>query len=1151
MKNLKLLSCTILLFALNNFLSAQNEAASTANIWEEEIVLPTYLTGEEGKNPRFYFGRAYQGAQGRVYPYPIREVLTDIRVDKTYTALNLENEFVKASILPEIGGKLFTGLDKTNGYDFIYKQSAIKPVLIGMLGAWISGGIEWNVFHHHRATSFTPVDYIIEDHPDGSVTAWVGEIELRHRMKWRVGITVHPGKSYFETTMVAYNRSPFIHSMLYFTNAGVHSNKDYQVIFPPSTEWVTQHAKREYAGWPIAHETYNGVDFTELGKQLGTDGTDISLWKNNFKQISFFAYNYEDDWMVGYDHGKQAGTAIIGDNHTVPGKKFWTTGSGDRGKVWDQILTDGDGPELELMAGGYSDNEPDYAWIQPGETKRITQYFYPVRHMMGDVKNANKEAAVNLEIEKGNKARIAFNSTSRRKNAIVRLQRGTDLLFEETIDIDPNSPYNKKLTLPAHARPDDVIVSLHSAEGLELISYSPKKTSPGAFPAYTYEGDLEKGTRTPKPKEAETPKPPSEIETNEMLYLTGMRLEQFYNPSVDPMPYYEEALRRDPGDQRVNTAVGILMLKKGMFDKAKDHLTRAVKRTNWNYTHARTTEAFYYLGLALQAKGQYKEAYDALYYATWDKSFKAPAFFAMAQIACLQRNYQVALDHLEESLANEKDHLKARNLKTTILRKMGDPKGALRVAGQTMSEDLLDFWSRNEFQLALRELGTDIKAQKCLNTLEGLMRDEINSYLELAVDYGNCGLWDEAIQILQRLIGKNLENVSTYPLLYYYTAFGYEQKGDQDNAAKYYKLASEMPSDYGFPYQLEMIQVLNSAMAHNPKDAMAPYYLGNLLYDFQPEEATRLWEKSRDLGTDNPTVYRNLGLAYDKKGGHVAQSMQYYEKAVAMNPSDSRVIYELEDVYKTAQEPLQKRLELLQKYHDTIVKSGYLPPLEREVEIYVSMGQYEKALAMMQPYHFKRWEGGSNVYTSYVDANLLQGVAYRDTQQFDKALANFKAAGEFPLRMEAAKPWTDSRIGEVLCYTASLYETMGESKKAKQAYAEVLKERLSKGWDIPHYYRGYALKKLGQTAEAKSIFEGLAETGQRRLEAIESTTGMDFFAKFGDRMTKETRKATAHYLIGLGKLGLDQTEEARAEFEKAAALDINHVWSRAKLAELK
>ena len=341
MKRLLVFYCLFSWIFIPGSLYGQGEDERGARIWEEDITLPTYLIDEPGKNPRFFYGRAYQLAQGRVYPYPIMEVLTDEKVNKRYRALYLENDFIQVSLLPEIGGRVFTGLDKTNDYNFIYKQSSIKPLLIGMLGAWIAGGIEWNVFHHHRATSFMPVDYIIEENPDGSVTAWVGEIEIRHRMKWRVGVTVHPGKSYLETTMYAYNRSPFIHSILYFSNAGVHANEDYQVIFPPSTEWVVQHAKEEYAGWPIAHETYERVDFTAHGKELGTDGTDISLWKNNYQQISYFAYNYEDDWMVGYDHGKVAGTCIVGDHHTVPGKKFWTTGSGERGKVWDQILSDG------------------------------------------------------------------------------------------------------------------------------------------------------------------------------------------------------------------------------------------------------------------------------------------------------------------------------------------------------------------------------------------------------------------------------------------------------------------------------------------------------------------------------------------------------------------------------------------------------------------------------------------------------------------------------------------------------------------------------------------------------------------------------------------------------------------------------------------
>ena len=147
---------------------AQQEPDSAARIWEEELTLPTYLVGDKGKNPRFYFGRAYQGAQGRVYPYPMQERLTQERADRTYRAVSLENEYIRTSILPEIGGRIFTALDKTNDYDFIYRQTVIKPALIGMLGAWISGGIEWNVFHHHRASSFMPVDYALAENPEGS-----------------------------------------------------------------------------------------------------------------------------------------------------------------------------------------------------------------------------------------------------------------------------------------------------------------------------------------------------------------------------------------------------------------------------------------------------------------------------------------------------------------------------------------------------------------------------------------------------------------------------------------------------------------------------------------------------------------------------------------------------------------------------------------------------------------------------------------------------------------------------------------------------------------------------------------------------------------------------------------------------------------------
>ena len=158
----------------------------------------------------------------------------------------LENEYIRIGILPEIGGRIFEGVDKTNNYNFIYRQHVIKPALIGLIGAWISGGVEWNIPHHHRASTFIPVQYRVEENADGSKTVWVGELEVRQRMRWAVGYTLRPGKAYLEASVRILNRTPVVNTMLCFANVAVHANDNYQVIFPPSTQYGTCHGKREF-----------------------------------------------------------------------------------------------------------------------------------------------------------------------------------------------------------------------------------------------------------------------------------------------------------------------------------------------------------------------------------------------------------------------------------------------------------------------------------------------------------------------------------------------------------------------------------------------------------------------------------------------------------------------------------------------------------------------------------------------------------------------------------------------------------------------------------------------------------------------------------------------------------------------------------------
>jgi hypothetical protein len=306
---------------------------------EEAVTLPTYPPGPYDKTPVFYTGRVYQGAQGRVYPYPLQDTLHDEKVEKTYTSLRLENEYLAMSVLPEIGGRLFSLTDRDSGFEVFYRQSVVKPALIGMLGAWTSGGVEWNFPHHHRATTFMPVDYTTAKNADGGKTVWIGETELRHRMKWSIGLTMRPGRSCLEADCRFMNRQPLIESMLYWANVSVHCGTNYQVIFPPSCRIGVDHHKDYFMPFPMGRPC-TAVD----------EIADLSWW-NNFTtdHRSIFAVDPDNDFLAGYDHGIGMGTAHVANRHVVCGKKFFLWGNNPGGFVWDKVLTDTDGPYLELM----------------------------------------------------------------------------------------------------------------------------------------------------------------------------------------------------------------------------------------------------------------------------------------------------------------------------------------------------------------------------------------------------------------------------------------------------------------------------------------------------------------------------------------------------------------------------------------------------------------------------------------------------------------------------------------------------------------------------------------------------------------------------------------------------------------------------------
>lgn len=1100
--------------------STISAAHSSVRIWEEPLLIPTYKVGPPDPNPMFYTRESYQGAQKRIYPYPLLDNLTHIREEKTYKALYLENEYVKLSVLPEIGGRLFSAVDKTNNYDFFYHQHVIKPALIGMLGAWISGGIEWCAFHHHRNTTFMPVDYTLAENPDGSKTVWVGETERRHRMKWLIGITLYPGKSYIEATVKFFNRTPLPHSILYWANVAVHVNNDYQVIFPPSVQVATYHSKIDFTHWPISKGRYRGFNY---------DGVDISWWKNSPVSNSFFAWNLQEDFMGGYDHGKQAGVVHVGNHHIVCGAKLWEWGTGPFGSMWDSVLTDEDGPYAELMVGAFSDNQPDYSWIKPYEVKTFKQHWYPVREI-GGFKNANLNGAVNLELQPNNMVVLGFHTTSIHSNARAILRAEDKILVEETINIAPEKPFKRELAVPAGIKETDLRASLVSADGRELVSYQPVGREPLS--------------KLPMPVKA--PPKPQDIKTIEELYLTGLRVEQIHNPRVAPTNYYEEALKRDPGDSRSNTMLGINCIERGLYEQAEKHLRKAIERISAEYTRPGNTEAYYQLGLALRAQGRLDEAYDNFYMAAWDYAFHSAAYYQLAELCCRRGDFLQARDHVNGALSTNSLNTKALNIKAAILRRLGNVKEARNIASKVLAIDPLDFLAMNELYLAQSAMGAESDARKTLADLRRTMRGEVQSYLELAVDYVNCGLWDEAIEVLLRPVESETDFAGTYPLVHYYLGYLHQQKGSHEKASQHYSQASRMPSDYCFPFRPETANLLNAAIKANPSDARAYYYLGNLLFDIQVEKAITCWEKSRSLDDNFATVHRNLGWAYYRIQNKIPEAIDCYEKALACNQLDPRLYLEADILYEIGNVSLEKRLAVLENNHDVVSKRNQ--SFVREIMVLVLTGKYDKAIDYLTNNFFHIREGGGEIHDVYVDAHLLKGLECMKENRCAEALDHLQKASEYPENLSVGRPKNDRRASQVAYHIGAAHQAAGDMDKAREFYKRAANQRGTSNWPETRFYQALCLNKLGQREDAKRVFDELIRTGERRLA---EGTSADFFAKFGEQETKQAREASAHYIIGLGLLGKEQQDEAKQEFDQAAKLNLSHVWAKYRLSAIE
>lgn len=1100
-------------------------------IWEGPITIPTYLTEAPEVNPIFYTPANYQGAQRHVYPYPNIDKLTDEKVDKTYTGLFLENEYIRLCILPEIGGRLYIAMDKTNGYNFIYHNQVIKPALIGMAGAWISGGIEWNIPHHHRVSTFMPVDYTLTENPDGSKTIWVGEYEKRHQTKWEVGLTLYPGKAYVQTDIRLFNVTPVVKSFLIWANPAVHANENYQVIFPPDVEKAVFHSKVEFTDWPVSKQYYRGIDFTE--------GVDLSWWKNTTSPTSFFAWGTEKDFLGGIDHGKNAGIIFIGEHHTFPGKKMWNWGNNEVARLWDQMLTDQDGPYLELMMGSYSDNQPDYSWNNPYSAKCGTFYFYPVKGLNG-IKEADKELAVNFYLE-GDTAFIQLYATSSYKKLKLLLTNREQVILETTVNVSPENPYIIKKMMDQQVNPADLELVISDSEDKELMSYVPpvKKNQPHP-PVY------------------KTPAEPESITDVEELYLAGLRLDQFGNPDLDPFKYWEEAMKRDSDNINVNTQMGIKMLEKYNYTAAEKYLLTVTDKITANYTSPRDGEALYYLGIALMRQERFKEAYDILFRATWNYEWTSSAYFLLAVMDSRNGEFEKALEHLERSVDANAYNLEARQLKAIMLRHLGRYDEAALQSEKLLQTDPLNFMAVYEARLL------ENKSRKKKDRILRIMRNEPDNYLETASRYANAGLYDDAIGLLNLASESEDTRLNTNPMIWYYLGYYNKLAGDDQKSTEVYQKASDLPVDYCFPYGVESEKVLQDAIRELPGEANAYYYLGNLYCDFQPREALELWLKAIECNNQVPVYYRNAAFVEANKLERTDSAIIHLKKAIELNPDDPLYLEELDRYMAYIGSSPEERLKLLEDHRPVLERSD--GAMARYISLLNLNGKYNESLEILSTRHFHAAEASDiNLHVQWADAHLLRGMellgvtkpklVYNninpgdsiqapvisnrtpDDRDLSLAIENFTRAMDFPVNLESAR---DGKIAVALYLRGLVRQQSGDTAGARQDYLRLINFESIMGWGTGNwpevsYCKALALKKLGRNKEARDIFNELIRQG-KELAVYKPHSATDLSSVKQHHEIIQTQ-AEGYYCQALGNLGLGYQGTAEQLISKALKMN--------------
>ncbi|MGJ6980155.1 DUF5107 domain-containing protein [Aestuariimicrobium soli] len=917
-------------------------AADRVAVWEQPLTLPTYHPDSPSAHPEFLGNRVYQGSSGAVYPMPLYESIAAEAVPHAWRAVHLENDWLRLVVLPELGGRIHIGYDRVRDHDFFHRQDVIKPALVGLAGPWIAGGVEFNWPQHHRPATYLPVEVEVEHGGDGSVTVWCSDHDPLTRMKGMHGIRLYPDRAVIEVLARLHNRTDITQTFLWWANVAARVDEHYQSFFPNDVRFVADHANRATTGFPRADRPYYGVDYPARVTPEHPDADRLDWYRNIPVPTSYMVLDTADEYFGGYDHARRAGFVHWASREVSPGKKQWTWGDHEFGHAWDRALTDDGGHYVELMAGVYTNNQPDFTFLQPGETKTFSQLWYPIGEL-GTVQQANPDAAASLVVE-GNVARVGVQATRRLADCAVEVLVDGEVV--ETLplgELAASAPVLREVALPVAGAVEARVVS----EGRRVLSVRPVGEADHASDGFTV------------PPPAVEPRPADEVASNDELWFIGSHLEQYRHATRSPETWWLEALRRDPGDVRCNTGMGLRRFRAADFAAAETYLRAAVTRTNALNLNPRDAEAHYLLGLTLARQGRLDEAWAILARAGWDGHWWAPAQMALARIELLRGENETAAERLLTLVETLPQHLEARNLAVVALRRLGLDEDAAALLAGTRELDPLDAWAR---------------------VLAGGTLADPLTWLDVAKEFERCGSWADALAALaaaeQAAPVEGMTGAAA--LVAHHRAFVLARSGADDDAVRQALVdARSADARWALAIDHDDVAVLRWAAEADPEGWLAPALLGSWLMHWRrPDEAERAWQRSWNLHP-SAVVARCLGLVAHNHHHDVEAAWTWYERARELAPDDPKLLSELDQLAQLRGDDPAERLARLDRQPEVVTRRHDLAA--RHAGLLVLTGRADQAINAMTARHFQPWEGGEGqTLATWEAAQLAAALAHPD-----------------------------------------------------------------------------------------------------------------------------------------------------------------------------